>query len=70
MKPITIFTGATGLNTVMDPVRIPAQKSELSDLQVAVNVTIDQSFRTSRRAGVVLKNPKQKPIIKRSARFF
>jgi len=53
MKPIIIFTGATGLNTVMDPVRIPAQKSGLSDLQVAVNVTIDQSFRTSRRAGVV-----------------
>ena len=57
MKPITIFTGATGLNTVTDPVRIPQQKSGLSDLQVAVNITIDQSLRVSRRKGVTQLQP-------------
>lgn len=51
-KPITIFSGGTGLNTVEDPVRIPAQKNGLSDLQVAVNVSIDQSYRMNSRRGV------------------
>lgn len=53
MKPITIFTGASGLNTVTDPVRIPF-KGGISDLQVAVNVSIDQSGRVARRTGVSL----------------
>lgn len=53
MKPITVFTGATGLNIVEDPVRIPAQRDGKTDLQVAVNVTIDQSYRVSSRKGVV-----------------
>ncbi len=52
MKPITIFTGGTGLNTVSDPVRIPVQQDGKSDLQVAVNVSIDQSFRVNSRKGV------------------
>ncbi len=51
-KPITIFSGATGLNIVEDPVRIPQQKNGLSDLQVAVNVSIDQSLRVNSRRGV------------------
>ncbi|MEA1926907.1 MAG: hypothetical protein U9N73_01780, partial [Candidatus Auribacterota bacterium] len=51
MKPITIFTGATGLNIVEDPVRIPTQRDGKSDLQVAVNVSIDQSYRVSSRKG-------------------
>lgn len=54
MKEITIFRGATGLNTVEDPVRIDRQKNGLTDLQVAVNVSIDQSRRVNRRAGVSL----------------
>lgn len=45
MTPITIFTGSSGLNIVDDPVRLPQQRGGLSDLQVAVNVTIDQSHR-------------------------
>jgi len=51
-EPITIFRGATGLNTVADPVRIPFNaESALSDLGVAVNIEIDQSNRVSRRKG-------------------
>jgi len=52
MKPITAFTGATGLNIVEDPVRIPAQRDGKSDLQVAINVSIDQSYRVNSRRGV------------------
>lgn len=44
MKPITIFKGTTGLNTVSDPVRIKS-----SDLQVAVNISIDSSGRPHER---------------------
>ena len=51
-QPITIFSGGTGLNIVQDPVRIPYQKNGLSDEQVAVNVTIDQSYRMNTRKGV------------------
>lgn len=51
-KPITIFTGATGLNIVEDPVRLPRQKDGTSDLQAAVNVSIDQSLRVNSRRGV------------------
>lgn len=45
--PITIFTGSTGLNIVASPTRI-----ETTDLQVAVNVSIDQSGRVQSRRGV------------------
>lgn len=48
-EPITIFTGATGLNIVTDPVRLPQQENNLSDLQVAINVTIDKSYRIMSR---------------------
>lgn len=53
MKPITIFTGATGLNMIYDPVRLPRQKDGRSDLQVAVNVSIDQSYRVNSRKGAI-----------------
>lgn len=52
MKPITIFSGATGLNTVDDPVRLPFQENGMTDLQVAINISIDQSLRVNRREGV------------------
>lgn len=52
-KPITIFTGASGLNTVDDPTRLPF-KSGVSDLGVAVNVTIDQTRQVDRRPGQTL----------------
>lgn len=51
MDPIIIFQGASGLNTVADPTRISNQDG-ISDLQVAVNISIDQSLRPSRRSGV------------------
>jgi len=51
--PITIYTGASGLNTVSDPVRIDF-KDGITDLQVAVNISIDKSGRINRRTGVTL----------------
>lgn len=48
-NPITIFKGTTGLNTVDDPVRI-----QDTDLQVAVNITIDRSGRPRTRRGLTL----------------
>lgn len=52
MNPILIYSGATGLNTVDDPLRIAFQKNGLTDLQVAINISIDQSRRINRRSGV------------------
>jgi len=50
MKLITIFTKATGLNTVDNPRRV----SQAGDLGAAVNITIDQSGQPSRRVGQTL----------------
>ena len=51
-ESIQIFRGASGLNTVVDPVRIPYDvQTGISDLQVAVNVVIDRTGRVSRRDG-------------------
>ncbi len=55
MRPFNIFSGATGLNIVEDPVRIAQTKDGKSDLQVAVNITIDQSYRPKTRDGVEKK---------------
>jgi len=52
--PITIYNGSTGLNTVSDPVRIGQTENNFVDLQVAVNVSIDQSGRVKSRKGVTL----------------
>ena len=57
MNPILIYSGATGLNTVDDPIRIDFQENGLTDLQVAVNVSIDQSNRVNRRSGVQRLQP-------------
>jgi len=54
MRPITTASGFSGLNTVEDPVRIAFKRGAVSDLQVAVNVTIDQSYRTFKRKGTTL----------------
>jgi hypothetical protein len=55
MKPITIFTGSTGLNTVLDPVRIYDSKNGISDLAVAADVDISDANRLSRRKGRTLQ---------------
>lgn len=51
MQPITIFRGTSGLNTVADPARIPMTKSVINDVAEAVNVTVDNHARVSRRKG-------------------
>lgn len=52
VDPITIFRGANGLNIVTDPVRLPTTENGFTDLQAAVNVTIDQSGRVQTRRKV------------------
>ncbi len=51
-EPIVIFQGTSGLNIVDDPVRFKTDSNGISDLQVAVNVSIDQSGRVRSRRGV------------------
>ena len=47
-----LYVASTGLNTVTDPVRINYdEETGISDLGVAVNVTIDQTGWISRREG-------------------
>jgi hypothetical protein len=51
-KPITIFTGANGLVTKVDPARLKFDpKTGVQDLAVAVNVDIDPTGRIGRRKG-------------------
>ena len=53
-SPVTIFSGTTGLNTVVDPVRLPYDSNAgVSDLGVAVNIKIDDSGRPGRVDGFV-----------------
>lgn len=47
----TLFSGASGLNTKLDPVRIRFNPKGVSDLSLAVNVWIDDTGRISRRKG-------------------
>jgi len=52
----SLIKGSTGLNTVVDPVRVDYDwRTGISDLAVAVNVSIDQSKRINRRTGRTLK---------------
>lgn len=51
-KPITIFSGALGLNTVDTSYRAKFQRNGLCDLTAAVNVSIDRSGRVSMRRGI------------------
>ena len=51
-KPVRILSGGTGLNTVVDPIRLPFDRETgISDLAVAVNVTVDETGFISRRDG-------------------
>lgn len=51
-KKRRLFTASTGLNTVTDPTRINFDpETGISDLGVAVNVTVDQTGWISRREG-------------------
>ncbi len=54
MEPITIFKGTTGLNTVLDPVRIPIAENGINDVAEMVNLRIDESGRLSKRVGLNL----------------
>lgn len=57
-KTVPYLRGSTGLNTVDDPTRIDySSKSGISDLAVAVNVTLSPSGRVNRRAGKTLRIP-------------
>ncbi len=52
MKPVTLYKGSTGLNTVDDPVRIPFDpQTGIGGLAEAVNVSITRSGRIGRRKG-------------------
>jgi len=51
VKPINIFTGSKGLNTVKDPTRLSFSKNGISDLAVAGDVDISDTGRISRRKG-------------------
>ena len=52
MPVVDLFTGALGLNTTIDPVRVRFNADTgISDLSSAVNVTIDNTGRVSRRKG-------------------
>lgn len=53
MKPVTIFTGSTGLNTLIDPVRLQTKSNGIQPLAEAVNVDVcGETGRVSRRTGV------------------
>jgi len=54
MNDIRVFAGATGLNTVADPARIPPTKDAFTDLQAVANMTITSLFRINRRKGLSL----------------
>jgi len=55
-KSKPLLRGSTGLNTVDDPTRINySSKSGISDLAVAVNVSLSPSGRINRRTGKTLK---------------
>ena len=50
-----LFTGSTGLNNILAPVRLPYNPERgISDLSAAVNVSIDDTGRVSRRPGQTL----------------
>jgi len=52
MPVVDLFIGASGLNTTVDPVRVKFNADAgISDLSSAVNVTIDNTGRVSRRKG-------------------
>ena len=53
-KPLPVLKGCLGLNTRIDPTRIPVNENILAtSLAEAVDVVIDSSYRVSRRKGYV-----------------
>jgi len=51
-QSIPFITGVSGLNTVVDPVRVQySAETGVSDLSVAINITIDDTGRPKRRTG-------------------
>ncbi len=55
-SPVTIFSGTTGLNTVVDPVRLSFDtQTGVSELATATNITVDQTGRPGRRTGYTKK---------------
>ena len=52
MQQVTLLNGSTGLNVVVDPVRLQYDPERgIQELAVALNVDIDQTGRVSRRRG-------------------
>lgn len=56
-KTLPLLRGSTGLNTVDDPTRITYTKSGVSDLAVAINISLSPTGRPNRRTGKTLKVP-------------
>ena len=55
MKKLRFFSGSTGLNTNVDPVRVDYNpKTGVSDMVEGVNVVIDSTLRPCRRSGYSL----------------
>ena len=55
-KFATVFSGTTGLNNALDPVRLAFDpKTGITELSQAINVNVDNSGRLSRRLGRTLK---------------
>ena len=50
MRDLKLFSSVSGLNTKVDPVRLP-YNGNVSDLAEAVNVSIDNTGRATRRSG-------------------
>ena len=58
MATVPLLRGSTGIDTVNDPTRIKySPESGVSDLAVAVNVTLSPSGRVNRRTGKTLRIP-------------
>jgi len=56
-KNLTIANGFTGLNTVLDPIRLPYDEDTgISDLAVAVDIVLDETGAASRRQGFTEAN--------------
>ena len=54
-NPLTIFTGTPGLNNRVDPVRLKIDRETgIAELAQAINITIDDTGRPSRRLGASL----------------
>jgi hypothetical protein len=54
-KNVTLFSGSSGINNIIDPVRLKFDpETGIAELAEAVNVDIDDTGRISRRAGLMI----------------